>query len=150
MIYEEGKTHGSMDVIRRYAMPNLSAAYYADRMDATEWRGEYPVCAACGRSKGPFAVHHEPPRSKGSLLLKTEWGQFVVKPALVLLCEECHRDRHDRAELSFDWEWDSEEDEAKWLSGWFMAHGYAEHSERYFRHGRIVVTHRGRSWEVRL
>ena len=150
MIYDhKSDTHGSMDVICLYAMPNLYARFYADRIEATEWDCDYPECAVCGKSVKPFAVHHEPPRSKGSLLLQSEWGQFVVKPALMLLCAECHRDRHDRGELSFSWRWDTPEDEEKWLSGWFYAHGYAEHDSRFFKHGSIVVNSRGMEWEVK-
>ena len=150
MIYDHrDSTHSSMDVIRRYAMPNVNARYYADRIEATEWQGDYPVCAVCGKSVKPFAVHHEPPRSKGSLLLVTEWGRFVVKPALLLLCEECHRDRDSRGVLRIDWEFDTDEDEERWLTGWFYAHGYMEHDSRFFDHGRIVIEHRGRRWEVR-
>lgn len=150
MIYDHRMdTHDSIDAVMRYAMPNLSAAYHADRIDATHWEGDYPECQVCGKSVRPFAVHHEPPRSKGSLLLQGEWGQFVVKPALILLCEQCHRDRHDRGTLSFRWEWDTPEDEELWLSGWFYAHGYQEHDRRFFEHGRIVVESHGMRWEVR-
>lgn len=149
MIYDDSRDmHDSIDVVMRYAMPNLNACYTADDISKTAWEGDYPVCCVCGRSVRPFEVHHEPPRSKGSLLLMTKWGRFVVKPSLLLLCNQCHRDRHDGL-LTFDWAWDSEEDERLFLSGWFFAHGYGEHSERFFDHGRIVVTSRGMTWEIR-
>ena len=149
MIYDHREsTHDSLPVIRRYAMPNVNAKYTADRIDATAWDCEYPECAVCGRNVRPFAVHHEPPRSKGSLLLETKMGQFVVKPALFLLCEECHRDRDSRGLLTIDWEWD-EGEERRWLSGFFYAHGYAEHDRRFFRHGKIVIKHRGEVREIR-
>lgn len=149
MIYDDSRDmHDSMDAISRYAMPNLGARYTADRIGATEWAGDYPECAVCGRSRGPFEVHHEPPRSKGSLLLKTKMGQFVVKPALLCLCRRCHADRHNGL-LSLGWEWDSEEDERLFLSGWLYSHGYAEHDPRFFEHGRIAVAGHGKTWEVR-
>ena len=149
MIYDHSKdSHDSMDVIRLYAMPNLNASYTADRIEATKWDGDYPECAVCGRTHGPHEVHHEPPRSKGSLLLDTPWGNFVVKPALICLCKDCHEDRHAKL-LRIDWKWDSEEDEEKYLDGWFYAHGYQEHDARFFRHGRIVMRRGEYEWEVR-
>ena len=150
MIYDHrSDMHDSMDVILRYAMPNLTAKYTADDIARTQWDCDYPACVVCGRNVKPFSVHHEPPRSKGSLLLCGEWGKFVVKPALLLLCEECHRDRDSRGYLTIDWKFDTVEDEEKWLSGWFYAHGYQEHDNRMFDHGRIVMSHRGYKWEVR-
>jgi len=150
MIFDHRKdSHDSLEVINRYAMPNINAIYTRDDIEATRWDGDYPVCAVCGKSVKPFAVHHEPPRSKGSLLLMGEWGRFVVKPALFLLCGECHKDRHDRALLEIGWKWDTPEDEDRFLSGWFYAHGYREHDGRFFRHGRIVMRRGDYEWEVR-
>lgn len=149
MIVDRRKdVHPSRDVVNLYAMPNVNARYTRDDIAATEWAGDYPVCAVCGRTSGPFEVHHEPPRSKGSLLLCTEMGQFVVKPSLLLLCKQCHADRHD-GRLSFSWEWDEPEFEERFWNGWFLSHGYAEHDERFWRRGKLTVERDGRRWEVR-
>jgi hypothetical protein len=129
-------------------MPNLNARYTRDDISATTWEGDYPACAACGRTSGIFEVHHEPPRSKGSLLLLTDMGRFVVKPALLTLCKACHVDRHE-GRLSISWEFDSEEDEGRFWDGWFLSHGYGEHDPKFFRHGRIVLERRGQRWEIR-
>jgi len=148
MIYDASRDmHDSMETVLSYAMPNVHAHYTADRIDATAWDGDYPACAACGRSKGPFEVHHEPERSKRSLLLKTSMGQFVVKPALLLLCKGCHLDRSERR-LKISWEFDTEEDREAWLSGDLYAHGYQEHDGRMFQHGRIVFERAGRRWSL--
>ena len=150
MIYKHGSdVHDSIEIVNLYAMPNMGAEYTRDDIKATKWVGDYPKCQVCGRTHGTFAVHHEPPRSKSSLLLMTDMGRFVVKPTLVLLCTECHRDRHDRAELKFRWKWDSDKEMERFLGGWFFAHGYREHDERFWSHGRAVVEFRGERWEVR-
>jgi len=151
MIYDHrSDTHDSIERVNLYACPNLGAVYTRDDIKATKWQGDYPECQVCGRTRGSFAVHHEPPRSQGSLLLKSPMGQFVVKPMLILLCEECHRDRHDRAELSFRWEWDSQGEEDMFLSGaFFYKLGFNEHDERFWNHGKLVVDSRGMKWEVR-
>lgn len=149
MIYDHRKdTHDSLPTVLLYASPNVNAVYTADSISATKWDGDYPRCAACGRSKGPFAVHHEPPRSKGSLLLATEMGQFVVKPTLLLLCEGCHRKRHDGA-LGFRWEFFSPEHEELFLSGRLFAQGWKEHDERFWELGRLMAEVDGTEWEVR-
>ena len=150
MIYDHrSDTHGDISTVLLYACPNLNAEYTADSISATRWTGDYPVCAVCGRSGRGHAVHHEPPRSKGSLLLQTAIGAFVVKPTLVLLCRECHADRHDRARLSFSWEFDSPDDELSFLAGEFFKAGWQEHDERFWLHGRLLVEHGRRRLEVR-
>lgn len=150
MIYDHRRdSHGDMGDILLYASPNVRAAYRSDNISATYWEGDYPKCCACGRTRGHFAVHHEPPRSKGALVLETASGMFVVKPALLLLCEECHRDRHDRALLSFRWEFASDEDEERFLTGALFREGFQEHDSRLWDMGRLIATHRGREFEVR-
>ena len=149
MIYDRRKdTHDSLPTVLLYASPNVNARYTADSISSTVWDGDYPECAACHRTKGPWAVHHEPPRSKGGLLLATGIGQFVVKPTLLLLCESCHRARHDET-LRFEWRFDTPEDEELFLSGRLFARGYAEHDERFWEHGSLIATRDGVAWEVR-
>lgn len=151
MIYDHRRdSHDSLPTVLLYACPNINAEYTADRIDAYRWTGDYPQCAVCGKSRRIDGVHHEPPRSKGSLLLQTRLGGYVVKPTLMTLCVECHKDRHDRAELSFAWEFDSPEDELAFLTGEFFKEGWREHDERFWGLGRLAVSHRGKRWEVRL
>ena len=150
MIYDHrDDTHESIDVVNLYAMPHIDARYTADDIAATKWDGDYARCAVCGKSRGPFAVHHEPPRSKGSLVLCTDKGAFTVKPALVFLCESCHRDRHDRGQLRFKWVWDTPEDEERFLTGRFFQEGYREHDPRFWEHGHAEFESRGMTWKVR-
>lgn|GEM_PF-5196159 len=150
MIYDHRRdSHDALPTVLLYACPNLNAEYTADHIDRYRWTGDYPECAVCGKTRGIDGVHHEPPRSKGSLLLQTPLGGHVVKPTLMTLCRECHRDRHDRALLNFAWEFDSPEDELAFLMGDFFIGGYAEHDERFWRHGRLLVESRGMRWEVR-
>ena len=141
-------THPSRNKVNNYAMPHLNARYDSDDIADTTWTGDYPVCAACGTSHGKFEVHHEPPRSNGSLLLISKWGRFVVKPALVCLCKRCHTDRTEKR-LKIDWEWDTPEDEELFWNGWYMSHGYEEHSEMFWGHGKVVLARENQRWEIR-
>lgn len=150
MIYDHRKdSHDSLPTVLLYACPNINAEYTADRLDAYRWTGDYPECAVCGKTRRIDGVHHEPPRSKGSLLLSTPNGNFVVKPTLMTLCKDCHGDRHDRAALSFAWEFDKPEDELAFLQGEFYKAGFREHDERFWQYGRLVIDSRGMKWEVR-
>lgn len=148
MIYDSRRDiHDSLDVISLYASPNFNAKYTADSISNTHWAGDYPKCSVCGRSHSSFAVHHEPPRSKGSLLLVTDMGQFVIKPTLILLCESCHRKRHDGG-LKFFWEWKTLEDRELFLTGRLFANGYSEHDKRFHEYGRLIAIRDGKEIEL--
>lgn len=145
----EDGTHPSREKVLRYVMPHLAAKYTAGGIEKTKWQGDYPVCQVCGRTDRDCEVHHEPPRSEDVLDFHTEMGIFTIRPALILLCKECHADRHSRGELEFNWVFDTEEDELKFWEGWYFSHFFNEHDERFWNHGRIVVNSRGMEWEVR-
>lgn len=135
-----------------FGMPNLGAVYLREDMSATSMRESR--CACCGtRSSHGWSVHHEPPRSKGTFLLCTEWGRFVLLPALIVLCGSgttgCHGKRHN-GQLRIRWEWDLDEYAEKWWSGWILSHFCAPHSPRLFELGRYVFEMDGKSWEVKL
>ena len=150
MIYDHRKgQHDSLPTILLYACPNINAEYTADSIDSYRWTGDWPECAVCHRTRGIDGVHHEPP-GRRSLLLQTAKGQHVVKPTLMTLCKECHKDRHDRAALAFAWEFDSPEDELAFLTGELFRAGWQEHDRRFWEIGRLIVSHRGKRWEVRL
>ena len=138
----------SYEVAKFYGMPHLNAMYTGPGIDKTRWLGDYPECAVCGMTHGSHAVHHEPERSKGMPLMKTTMGQFIMRPALILLCERCHADRHAKL-LKIKVEWDSEEDEAKWWSGYWLSHGMEQHDPRLFEMMRYSFERDGRRWEVR-
>lgn len=136
-----------------YGMPNLGAEYTREDVSATKLHRP-PRCACCGtQSARGFSAHHEPPRSKGSFVLRTEWGSFVLLPALIALCGSgttgCHGMRHG-GRLRIRWEWDSDEYAEKWWSGWTLSHYCAPHSPRLFKLGRYVFALDGIEWEVRL
>jgi 5-methylcytosine-specific restriction endonuclease McrA len=149
MIVEySNSTHPNRETVNLYAAPHINAEYYRDEISATKWMGDYPQCAVCGRTNGSFAVHHEPPRSKGSLILCTPMGKFVIKPTLILLCKECHEKRHD-GRLSFRWEWNTQEDEEKFWNGDFFSHEmFWDHSRLFKEHGRLVVSTDGKEWAL--
>lgn len=141
----------SYDVASLYGMPHLGAYYERDDTDSHK-RDVNARCAVCGQRASN--AHHEPPRSKGRIfLLDTEWGQFVLKPALFALCGTgttgCHGKRHERR-WTVRWEWDSDESAEKWWSGYWLAHGYHPHSKRLFELGRYVFSDGSDEWEVRL
>ena len=143
-------THESRETVNLFAMPNLNADYTADKVSATKWQGDYPQCVACGRTRSlSFAVHHEPPRSKGSLLLMTDMGKFVVKPTLILLCHDCHHARHSRGTLKFRWEWDNDIYEERFWSGeFFYEYRFVEHDPRFWDYGKAFISVNGTEWEI--
>ena len=141
----------SVDCASLYGMPHINARYERDDTDSNRlMAGAW--CACCGKPANNS--HHEPPRSKGRcFLLVTDWGRFVLKPALIALCGSgtigCHGARHN-GRLRIRWEWDSDENAEKWWSGYWLAHGYMPNSRRLFELGRYAFSMGGREWEVRL
>ena len=139
----------SVNDARIYGMPHIGCAYSGSSMSSTMWTGEHMKCAACGQTAmSGHSKHHEPPRSKGTFLLRTKLGQHLLRPALIDLCGSgttgCHGDRHNGL-LKITWEWDCDEDEEKWWSGWYLAHGFRQHDPRFFEHGCYLFTRDGRT-----
>lgn len=151
--------------IMGYGMPHVGCRYTRDDVAATALDDDWVACAACGATA--TNRHHEPPRGRhaaidphtgrkrpGALLLVTDWGRFVLKPALIALCGSgttgCHAMRHNR-DLEIWWEFDTEEDEEMWVSGYLLAHGMAPHSEALYGHGcwQFNDKKHGRRWEHR-
>lgn len=176
-----GPLHISRQVALNYGMPHIGCCYTRDDVTATaflENEEGWTPCAICGRQA--TNRHHLPPRSTsrctdekgrkrpGSLLLHTDYGRFVLKPALIALCGSgttgCHGHVH-RRDYEIHWEFDTPEYEELWLSGWFLAHGidgYSEtedgllvanalvpHSKELYKVGRWVITAHGKTWEHR-
>ena len=149
MIYDARTgRHDDIQTVLLYACPNINAKYTADDIRHYTWTGDYPVCAVCGKTKAIDGVHHEPPRSKGSLRIVTGMGTHVVKPTLMTLCKACHKDRHN-GRLSFAWRFDRQSDEDMFLEGGFFKLGWQEHDERFWELGSLMMNHRGELREVR-
>ena len=140
MIVDARILHGlSYDRAVCMGMPHIGCTYAGDDAKATRVI-DGAVCAACGQPARN--AHHEPPLGMGGAMrgwtLRTEWGLFVLKPALIALCGSgttgCHGARH-KGLLRFRWEWDDEDAEAAWWSGWLLAHGYQPHDRRLLEYG---------------
>lgn len=143
----------SYDTAKLYGMPHIGCRYYREDVNCYEWTDEVTPCAVCGKvGRRDHSRHHEPPKSKGSFLLETPWGKFVILPALIHLCGSgntgCHGDRHTRR-LEISWEWDSDEFERMWWSGEFLKSGYQPNGEWLFDYGRYVFEKDGLTKEFR-
>lgn len=122
--YENAKSFGAPHFMARYT----GSGYGSYKRDPDA------VCFVCGRPA--TETHHAPYRDY--FALRTKWGTFVLKPALVALCRECHEDiEHSRKHLV--WVWNSDEIERMWWSGYILSHGYKPHSEHLYKLGRWTV-----------
>ena len=87
-------------------------------------------------------------------MMITEWGRFILKPALIALCGSgtsgCHGARHLR-QIDIEWAFDTEEYERRWASGYMLAHGMTPHSERLYGYGcwHFHDKRSGIDWEYR-
>ena len=136
--------HMDRAVAIRYGMPNIGCHYTRDDVAATAPDDDWVGCVACGKTA--HQCHHEPPRSasrakgsgktkNGALLLETPRGKFVLKPALIALCRECHAKRHN-GQLEIAWAFDTEEYERQWLDGYLLSRMHIDaHSEHLYGYG---------------
>lgn len=149
----DGQLRGlSYEKAKLYGMPHLGCVYASGNIGATAWASGYGACACCGKpGKSGHSRHHEPPRSNGTFLLVTEWGRFVLYPALMNLCGSgttgCHGLRHQNR-LKIRWEWDSDEFERKWWRGEFLK-AHPPHWAGLFDYGRYVFELDGKERELR-
>ena len=123
-----------------YGMPHLGCFYEGEGVNSHKREAD-ALCTICG--KPADNAHHEPPKGTAPLfVLKTGWGAFLLKPALIALCGSgttgCHGDRHN-GRYEFRWEWKSAEYAEKWWSGWFLAHGYDPHDPRLYEFGHWEI-----------
>ena len=127
--YKKAKCCGMPHFMARYTSGDIK--HYKRKHDA--------ICMICGRPA--TETHHEPP---GRLYfdLRTKWGIFMLRPALITLCHECHELRTNNR-LSISWEWNDEETEELWWSGYLLAHGYPAHSPRLYDLGGWHVEKQG-------
>lgn len=135
MIVDAKQLHGwSYEKAKCFGMPHFMAHYTSADVRKYE-RDEGAVCMVCG--KPATETHHEP-NGRSYFLLMTPMGRFSLMPALIALCRDCHRARTENR-LSIEWEWDSDEIEAKWWSGELLSHGFKAHSPHLNELGRWVV-----------
>ena len=150
---EREKLRGlSLEVAECYGKPHIHALYVSESV-MSHTLTECAVCACCG--KRARNVHHQPPLSKGrTFLLMTEWGRFVLKPALFALCGSgtmgCHNGFHGGARFKARWVWDTDEHARMWWSGELLK-SIPAHSPILYRYGRWVIRDRkaGRTYEYR-
>ena len=130
----------SYEVAECYGKPHIGA-HYAGGGVRSHKKDDFACCAICGRPVG--SVHHNPPLSKGHMfLLRTKWGQFVHKPALIALCGSgttgCHDGFHGGARYRAHWVWDCDEYAEMWWSGEFLK-SMRPHDPRLYKYGRWVI-----------
>lgn len=121
-----------------FGMPHHGAKYTGGDVRRYE-RDPEALCMVCGR---PATETHHEPNGRNYFTLRTSWGTFVLKPALIALCRDCHEKR-TRNELSILWEWNTEQDEAAWWSGHLLAHGLSAHSPLLYALGGWHVEKQG-------
>lgn len=118
-----------------YGMPHIGAWYQSDNVNSHKLVPG-ASCSVCGHRA--TQAHHCPPKSTArSILLMSEWGRFVLKPALIAVCAKCHTAIH-RHEIIPTWEWDDEELVEQWASGYLLSHGYPAHSVKLNELGHWV------------
>ena len=130
----------SHDKAMLYGMPNLGASYTRDNVNATRVDGgaRCPICLRMASQ-----AHHCPPKSTArSILLQSEWGQFVLKPALIGVCVECHMRIH-RHEITPKWVWFDPISAERWEGGYLLSHGYSAHSPKLNELGKWTFERRG-------
>lgn len=134
------------DTAIKYGMPNIGCHYTRDDVAATAPDDDWVACAVCGKTARQ--CHHEPPRSasrthdpktgrkmNGALLLQTPRGQFVLKPALMALCKECHDKRH-ALQIEIAWQFDTEEYRSQWLDGYLLSRPHIKaHGQNLYGYG---------------
>lgn len=132
-----------------YGKPHIGSHYNRD--DAKDYSlDENAGCSTClGMATNS---HHFPPLSKGRhLLLSTQWGQFVLKPALIALCGSgttgCHGEAHSH-ELSIEWVWERDEFAERWWSGYLLSHGFAPHDQKLLELGHWEAVKGVRRWRI--
>ena len=149
--------------INGYGMPHIGCTYTRDDVTATAFDDDWVPCSVCGWTA--TNRHHQPPRGRhsakdgkgkrpGSLLLMTDMGRFVLKPALIALCGSgttgCHSLVHQRL-VEIEWVFDTEEYAGQWANGYLLSHGIAPHSEELYGYGCWHFTDKrnGTWWEHR-
>lgn len=124
----------SIDKARLFGMPHVGCHYAGNSVNSHKlYRGTR--CAVCGETASD--AHHEPQKGMGGGKGLPMHG-YVLRPALLALCPQCHHDRHF-GRLSFVWFWRDEETEIDWASGKLLRDGFKPHDPELFRLGYWVA-----------
>ena len=134
----------SMDKATQYGAPHVGGFYSGEGVNTHKLK-EGARCAVCGRRA--TNVHHEPQKGTSPYWgMQTDWGVFLLKPALIALCGSgttgCHGDVH-AGRVKLRWEWADDETAERWFTGDLLAHGYEPHDEHFREMGRWTVTENG-------
>ena len=129
---------------RLYGMPHVSARYTGEGVNNYRLDRD-ALCPVCGRPVSN--AHHEPPKGHGRVfVLRTRWGTFPMRPALIALCGSgttgCHGERHAGL-LRIRWEWYDDRDAEAWENGFLLSHGFEPHDQRLYGFGRWVFRRDG-------
>jgi hypothetical protein len=133
------------ETAKKFGMPHIGAHYLREDV-RTNKLDENALCCICG--KMATNSHHDPEKGMGgknsSWCMKTEHGMFILMPSLKAVCGSgttgCHNGFHGGARYKSRWEWDSDELETKWWSGYLLSHGVTPHSPQLYGMGRWVIT----------
>lgn len=143
----------SLERAALYGMPHIGARYVGEG-DRTKI-DEGALCPFCG--KPAENAHHAAPKGLGGggrvRVMRTEWGWFPLRSALVAVCGRgnasgCHGGLHSGL-LCVRWEWDAPEDGELWESGWLLSHGVEPHSPALYGRGRWVLSDGRSETEIR-
>lgn len=131
----------SMDKATQYGAPHVGGYYSGEGVNTHKLK-EGARCAVCGRRA--TNVHHEPKKGTSPYWgMQTDWGVFLLKPALIALCGSgttgCHGDVH-AGRVKLRWEWADDDTAERWFTGDLLAHGYEPHDEHFLDMGRWAVT----------
>lgn len=130
-----------------FGMPHIGAYYLHDNADSNKLE-HGAFCAVCGRPANNS--HHEPPKGAGGryrqFTMYSDWGMFILKPALVALCGSgttgCHGARHN-GNFRIEWEWFDDTYAEQWWSGYLLSHGYVPHDPKLYELGQWRITSGG-------
>lgn len=137
-----------------YGMPHLGAHYETNSVNSHRINS-HAFCAVCG--KRAAHAHHEPAKGMGagksifridcmsdfdtnsdSISIST----FVLMPALIALCPQCHADRHSFT-LRFQWVFDNDNLTEQWLTGKLLKDGIEPHSSLLYQYGHWCIYNGG-------
>lgn len=126
----------SYRVAELYGKPHIQA-HYKNANVKSNTLDEDACCVICGARA--TNSHHTPPLSKGrTFLLRTYWGQFILKPALFAVCGSgttgCHNDFHGGARYRPEWVWYEDEYAEMWWDGTFLRR-HAPHGDWLYNYG---------------
>lgn len=133
-----------LEVAELFGKPHVGCRYKGSSVDSHTLIDQ-AKCCVCG--KPATNCHHVPQKGMGGrnrqFTLSSEWGTFVLSPALLAVCGSgttgCHNGFHGGARYTPKWVWDMPGADEEWWSGWLLSHGFPPHSERLFMLGHWEI-----------